>query len=36
MGLQTEGIIFMVVAYSCITIVLSFSYYKLLTKPKKN
>ncbi len=36
MGLQTEGIIFMIAAYSCITAVLSFSYYKLLTKPKKN
>jgi hypothetical protein len=36
MGLQTEGIIFMITAYLCITVVLTFSYYKLLTKPKKD
>jgi len=36
MGIQTEGYIFMIITYTCITITLVYGYYKLLTKPKKH
>ena len=34
MGLETGGIIFMAIAYTCITCVLVYAFYKILSKPK--
>ena len=36
MGLQTSGIIFLSIAILCITVVLVYSYYKILSHPLDN